>query len=153
MTIPAHLMERYEKATAKQVNSAIKICEEFGYPTSDEPLGILTEDVFTNGASFGYQLAMDEHQILISKASQFESTLKETMRVRDQYKQLLDEVEKVLKFYSLKSNYSLVDEGRNYNVDYKCYELNEETYADEELGTRAREMLEKLKAHRGGSNV
>lgn len=125
MTIPAHLMERYEKATAKQVNSAIKICEEFGYPTSDEPLGILTEDVFTNGASFGYQLAMDEQ------------------------KKLLDEVEKVLKFYSLKSNYSLVDEGLNYNVDYKCYELNEETCADEELGTRAREMLEKLKAHRG----
>lgn len=50
-----------------------------------------------------------------------------------------------LRFYSLKSNYSLADEGRNYDVDYKCYELNENTYADEELGTRARVTLAQLK--------
>ena len=50
-----------------------------------------------------------------------------------------------LKFYSLKSNYSLVDEGRNYDVDYKCYELNEKTYGDEDLGTKARQVLSQLK--------
>ena len=61
---------------------------------------------------------------------------------------LLDDckaMREALKFYSLKSNYSLVDEGRNYDVDYKCYELNETTYADEELGTKARQTLSQLK--------
>lgn len=53
--------------------------------------------------------------------------------------------EAALNFYSLKSNYSLIDEGRNYNVDYKCYELDEETYADVEIGTKAREVLQKYK--------
>lgn len=53
----------------------------------------------------------------------------------------LEVLAKALEFYTLKSNYSIVDEGRNYQVDYKCYELNEDTYADEELGTKAREAL------------
>jgi hypothetical protein len=47
-----------------------------------------------------------------------------------------------LRFYSLKSNYSCVDEGRNYMSDYKTYELDEETYADVELGTRSKQALE-----------
>lgn len=46
-----------------------------------------------------------------------------------------------LNYYMLKSNYSFVDEGRNYSVDYKCYELDENTYADLELGTKANETL------------
>lgn len=140
MNIPEHLMEKENWAWVEASMTTSKISEN---------CASVDEKIFKLGFKSGFQLAMDEHAILLSKASQFESTLKETMRVRDQYKQLLDEVEKVLKFYSLKSNYSLVDEGLNYNVDYKCYELNEETCADEELGTRAREMLEKLKAHRG----
>jgi predicted RNase H-like nuclease (RuvC/YqgF family) len=53
----------------------------------------------------------------------------------------LDICIKALEFYSLKSNYSLVDEGRNYSVEYKCYELNEQTYGDEELGTKAKQTL------------
>lgn len=44
-------------------------------------------------------------------------------------------------FYANKDNYSLVDEGRDYQSDYKCYELNETTYADEALGTKARTTL------------
>ena len=51
-----------------------------------------------------------------------------------------------LEFYSLKSNYSVVDEGRNYSVEYVTYELDENTYADMPLGTRARISLEKYKA-------
>ena len=61
---------------------------------------------------------------------------------------LLDDckaMREALEFYSLKSNYSLVDEGRNYDVDYKCYELNEKTYGDEDLGTKARQVLSQLK--------
>lgn len=54
-----------------------------------------------------------------------------------------------LKFYSLKSNYSVIDEGRNYNSEYVTYELNETTYADEELGTRAREALQAYRESEG----
>jgi hypothetical protein len=57
----------------------------------------------------------------------------------------LEIAREALLFYSLKSNYSLCDEGRNYISHYVCYELNEDTYADEELGTAARKALEALK--------
>lgn len=50
-----------------------------------------------------------------------------------------------LKFYSLKSNYSVIDEGRNYSVNNVMYELDEDTYNDMDLGTRARAALEKIK--------
>ena len=46
-----------------------------------------------------------------------------------------------LEFYANKSNYSLVDEGRNFQSHYVCYELNPTTYGDDELGTFAREAL------------
>lgn len=49
-----------------------------------------------------------------------------------------------LKFYADKSNYNLVDEGRNYQSSYVCYELDKETYGDKELGTMARKTLENL---------
>ena len=61
----------------------------------------------------------------------------------------LAEKDAVLKFYSLKSNYYLVDEGRDYCVDYKCYELDETTYSDLELGTKARQVLQKYRKSEG----
>lgn len=69
------------------------------------------------GFDAGYQVALDEANKRIQK------------------------LREALEFYALKSNYSLCDEGRNYQVEYKCYELNEKTYADEELGKKARAAL------------
>jgi len=60
------------------------------------------------------------------------------------YLPIIEKLEGALKFYSLKSNYSLVDEGRNYSFEYKYYELNEITYGDEELGTKAQQALAEL---------
>jgi len=57
----------------------------------------------------------------------------------------LEIANEALKFYSLKHSYSLLDEGRNYNVDYVLYETNEDTYADEEIGTKAKLAQEKIK--------
>jgi hypothetical protein len=57
----------------------------------------------------------------------------------------LKEAEKVISFYADKNNYTLIDEGRNYHVSYKCYELNKETYGDDELGLLARQYMEKVK--------
>ncbi len=56
----------------------------------------------------------------------------------------LEIAKKALEFYTLKTNYNIVDEGRNFSVEYKCYELNEETYDDTELGTKARAALKEL---------
>lgn len=68
------------------------------------------------------------------------------------YLPIIEKLESALKFYSLKSNYSLVDEGRNYHSDYKCYELNEITYGDEELGTKAQQALAELEHFKNKMN-
>lgn len=63
-----------------------------------------------------------------------------------QAQQKLDIYEKALMYYSLRVNYVVRDEGRNYNTDNVVYEVDENTYYDVELGTRAREALEQAKA-------
>lgn len=75
------------------------------------------------------------------------------------YTQALEDVQgkidgllKALKYYTLKSNYSIVDEGRNYSVDLKCYELDENTYQDIELGTTALQALEEFHAQADNKN-
>ena len=35
------------------------------------------------------------------------------------YFPMIEKLESALKFYSLKSNYSVIDEGRNYDINYK----------------------------------
>lgn len=64
-------------------------------------------------------------------------------KIQELKTEIADKTE-ALEFYSEKSNYSLIDEGRNYNVEYKCYELDE-NYSDVELGTKARQVLAKYK--------
>ncbi len=58
----------------------------------------------------------------------------------------VDGLLKALEYYTLKSNYSIVDEGRNYSVDLNCYELDENTYQDVELGTTALQALAEFHA-------
>lgn len=63
---------------------------------------------------------------------------------QEKIKHLEARVEKLraaLHYYSLKSNYSTIDEGRNYSVECVTYELDENTYADVALGTKARAAL------------
>lgn len=68
------------------------------------------------------------------------------------YLPIIEKLEGALKFYSLKYNYSLVDEGRNYHSHYKCYELNEITYRYEELGTKAKQALAELEQFKNKMN-
>jgi len=65
---------------------------------------------------------------------------------------ILERAIAMAEFYKLKSNYSVVDEGRNYNTENVVYELDENTYADTELGTKAREFLASLKNVGAGDN-
>jgi hypothetical protein len=60
---------------------------------------------------------------------------------RDQLYAAAEKLADALEFYSRKKNYSMVNEGRNYMPEYVCYELNQETYNDDELGTLAKKAL------------
>lgn len=71
--------------------------------------------------------------------------LKRSYILENKFETAAKELYEALKYYSLKSNYSVVDEGRNYNVNNVIYELDEKTYADRELGTKAKETLNKFK--------
>jgi hypothetical protein len=74
-----------------------------------------------------------------------EYTALEQLKAENQkLRQELSAARKDLQFYALKLNYSIVDEGRNYSTELVCYELNEENYADVELGTRARQAIERI---------
>lgn len=54
---------------------------------------------------------------------------------------------KALEFYANKLNYTVTDEGRNYSVSCQCYELDEETYDDMTLGTRALQALKQIQGY------
>jgi di/tripeptidase len=58
-----------------------------------------------------------------------------------EYRAAAEKLAEALEFYSHKKSYSMIDEGRNYNVEYVCYELNPQTYNDDELGTLAKKAL------------
>jgi hypothetical protein len=53
MTDTRKLLEaRIEKLTKIQVEAALNVCEKYGFPTSDEPLCLITEDSVRAGANF-----------------------------------------------------------------------------------------------------
>lgn len=56
----------------------------------------------------------------------------------------LKETIKALKFYAEKTNYKMIDEGRNYDIDYVLYEESE-TLDYNEIGSRAKKVLEYIK--------
>ena len=58
----------------------------------------------------------------------------------DKLTEIISKMKDALKYYSLKSNYSIIDEGRNYSTELVCYELDD-YYSDTELGTKAKQTL------------
>ncbi len=61
--------KQMEELAAKQCAAVVNMCEEIGYPTSDEPLCLLVQDVFVNG----YSSAVSEMEDAAGK--EFDSTL------------------------------------------------------------------------------
>ena len=87
-----------------------------------------------------------ENDILKSKVSQFESTLKETIRARDEAKARLAEAEAVIEFYANKNNW--LRDANGWRHDMIVKDLDDETLQDWDgrfSGRTARAYLEKFK--------
>lgn len=85
--------------------------------------------------------------IIYSFRRGFDAAIEPMLKDIEALQAKLDVAKKALEFYTMKSNYSIVDEGRNYSQEYVCYELDEHTYADKELGTTARHALKEMEQH------
>ena len=102
---------------------------------------------FKEGAEFCYEHMINRQEILESKESQFESTIKETMKVRDELNEKLKVATEALEFYAdLKSYYvNGAWDFRNHidNSDLEMVLI----YGDyiNVGGKKARETLDKLK--------
>lgn len=80
------------------------------------------------------------------------SKLVSSQGIRDM--QQLDEIEllkekleiatEALEFYSKESNFTVIDEGRNYEHNCVAYELDPDIYGDCNIGTQARQALAKI---------
>lgn len=80
------------------------------------------------------------------------SKLVSSQGIRDM--QQLDEIEllkekleiatEALEFYSKESNFTVIDEGRNYEHNCVAYELHPDIYGDCNIGTQARQALAKI---------
>ena len=57
----------------------------------------------------------------------------------------LNKAIEALEFYADKSNFTCVDEGRNFMAHYVVYEQNPETYGDDAPGTFARKALREVR--------
>lgn len=121
---------------------------------------------FESGASFGYQLAVDEIKRLEDCLKRANSNHEEFERKwylekdkADEQKKMLDEVEKALEFYADGESWSTIDHNKSpttydrleYDKDLGVgdFDINEQTNDRNVSGLRARLALEKLKAHRG----
>lgn len=86
----------------------------------------------------------------IERDSRYHRAMKEIVKVG--YSAALNDLQpkvealiQALEYYTLNTNYNIVNEGRNYQDDYRLYEVDENTYDDTEIGTVALKAIAEFK--------